>query len=92
MGRWSLDLQEYLLNPATLSYINYPRLSNANSKPACVLGKQTRHPHLRYALATLKRTLFSLRARILSSKSWRILSCSQKTLSFTWRRERLERS
>jgi hypothetical protein len=32
-------------------------------------------------------TLFSLRARILSSKSWRILSCSQKMLSLTCKQE-----
>lgn len=35
-------------------------------------------------------TLFSLRARILSSKSWRTLSCSQKTLSFTCEQEQAE--
>lgn len=33
------------------------------------------------------RTLFSLRARILSSKSWRIRSCSQKMLSLTFEQE-----
>lgn len=49
----------------------------------------TKAPHGQ-RFTKLIHTLFSLRARILSSKSWRTLSCSQKTLSFTCEQRQAE--